>query len=230
MKQLGLFAKYWEPGQVKTRLAASIGDLAASHLHRVFLASSLATFQSFPAKRILSYWPPDKQSEFAKLAGPNWTLWPQQAGDLGLRMAAYFTAAANQGQKRTVLIGSDSPTLPEATVQEAFDQLKQHDVVIGPARDGGYYLIGCRGTHPNIFKEIEWGSGQVFDQTIQRLESTSLSYALLTPWYDIDHLEDLRTLHQELTDRAFPQDSNSDLVAVVNQVISNLTIDDHSNP
>lgn len=230
MKQLGLFAKYWEPGQVKTRLAASIGDLAASHLHRAFLASSLATFQSFPAERILSYWPPERQSEFAELAGPSWTLWPQQSGNLGARMAAYFAAAANHGQERTVLIGSDSPTLPTATVQEAFDQLKQHDVVIGPARDGGYYLIGCRGANPDIFKEIEWGSGQVFDQTIQRLESSRLSYAVLTPWYDIDRLEDLRTLHQELTDRASPQSPNSDLAAAVNQVICNLTIDDHSNP
>ena len=68
MKQLGLFAKYWEPGRVKTRLAESIGEQAASRLHREFLASSLATFQSFPAERVLAYWPPDKQPEFAKLA------------------------------------------------------------------------------------------------------------------------------------------------------------------
>ena len=230
MKQLGLFAKYWEPGQVKTRLAASIGDTAASHLHRAFLASSLATFESFPAKRVLAYWPVGRQSEFAQLAGPNWNLWPQQAGDLGARMAAYFAAAVKDGQERTVLIGSDSPTLPIAMVQDAFDRLKQHDVVIGPARDGGYYLLGCRAIVPDIFQEVAWGSGQVFAQTIQQLDSMSLSYSVLAPWYDIDHLEDLHTLHQELADRPSPQSPNSNLAAAVDQVISKLTNDDHANP
>ena len=228
MKRLGLFAKYWEPGRVKTRLAESIGEQAASHLHREFLASSLATFQSFPAERILAYWPPDRRPEFAQLAGPTWDLLPQRAGHLGSRIQAYFAAAAESGQERTILIGADSPTLSTTMVQDAFDQLKQHEVVIGPARDGGYYLIGCRGIVPDIFEEIEWGSGRVFEQTIRQLKSTGLSYAVLAPWYDVDRLDDLLALHQELTNPAPGQSPNQDLVAAVGQIVAELTIEDRS--
>jgi len=228
VKQLGLFAKYWEPGRVKTRLAESIGEQAASRLHREFLASSLATFQSFPTERILAYWPPDRRPEFAQLAGPAWNLLPQTAGHLGTRIQAYFAAAAESGQERTVLIGADSPTLSTTMVQDAFDQLKQHEVVIGPARDGGYYLVGCRGIVPDIFEEIEWGSGRVFEQTVRQLKSTGLSYAVLAPWYDVDRLDDLLALHQELTNPTPGQSPHEDLVTAVGQIVAELTIEDRS--
>lgn len=228
MKQLGIFAKYWEPGRVKTRLAESIGEQAASRLHREFLASSLATFQSFPAERVLAYWPPDKQPEFAELAGPSWNLLPQRAGDLGSRIQDYFAAAVENDQERTVLIGADSPTLSPTLVQDAFDQLKQHEVVVGPARDGGYYLIGCRGIVPGIFEGIDWGSGLVFEQTVQQLKSADLSYAVLAPWYDVDRLDDLLALHQELTNSAPGQSPDQGLVATVDQIVAKLTIEDRS--
>ena len=228
MRQLGLFAKYWEPGQVKTRLAESIGDQAASRLHREFLANLLATFQSFDARRILGYWPRDRRSEFAQLAGPSWNLMPQTAGHLGARIRAYFADAAEAGQQRTVLIGADSPTLSTTMVQDAFDQLNQHEVVIGPARDGGYYLIGCRGIVADIFEEIDWGSDRVFEQTMRQLKSSGLSYAVLTEWYDIDRLDDLLALYQELTHPLPGQACNPDLVKTVGQVVEELSVEDRS--
>ena len=230
MRQLGLFAKYWEPGQVKTRLAMSIGEQAASRLYREFLATTVQTFQSFPAERILAYWPLEKRLEFKQLTGSRWNLAPQTAGDLGARMQAFLAGGLTAGREQIVLIGADSPTLSPETVQLAFESLDQHDVVIGPARDGGYYLIGCRRKIPGIFEDIHWGSADVFQQTIRKLDSSPLSYTILPEWYDVDRLDDLVTLHHELTQPALKPSWPATLVETVCQVMDEFGITSRSEP
>lgn len=96
------------------------------------------------------------------------------------------------------MIGSDSPTIPSSLIQHAFDLLQEKDVVLGPAVDGGYYLVGQRVPVPEMFADIVWSEADVLQQTVQRLKASEHSLGLLTPWYDIDSLADLRFLHGHL--------------------------------
>jgi hypothetical protein len=196
--QLGIFAKYWEPGGVKTRLARDIGQEAAATLQREFFRTLVHRFGTIAATRVVRFAPPDRRAEFASLTGGNWQLEPQSAGDLGHRMADYFRAAFQRGCERVVLIGSDSPTLPPTVVTDAFERLATDSVVLGPSADGGYYLVGAAGSVPPIFGEVEWSTGSVWDQTRRQLAAARIPYAQLPLWYDVDNVDDLRRLAAEL--------------------------------
>ena len=208
MNQLGMFAKFWRPGKVKTRLAVDIGADAASRLYRNFLETLLCRLESAAARREVVYAPSDARSAFETLVQTTvssrreprlaWQLTPQCQGDLGERMRSYFDNAFDRGMRRVVLIGSDSPTLPLARIHEAFEQLSHHPVVLGPSEDGGYYLVGARQKAPPIFDSIDWSTPEVWPQTVARLRKHRLSYAELAPWYDVDGLDDLHRLRDEL--------------------------------
>ncbi len=189
--RLGIFAKYWQAGAVKTRLAQSIGEESAAALHLTFLRTLLHRFAALPVSRVLSFSPLDRRAEFAGLAGSVWEIEPQSAGDLGQRMAAFFQAAFEQGCERVVLIGSDSPTLPVAYITQAFEHLATHPVVLGPSADGGYYLVGASHRVPPIFSGVAWSTCEVWKQTLHLLEAAQIPVAELPPWYDVDDIEDL---------------------------------------
>lgn len=127
--------------------------------------------------------------------GPDLAYEPQRGRDLGERMYGAFQRAFLEC-RRAVLVGSDTPDLPPALVREAFHGLEGHDAVLGPAFDGGYYLIGLTraGLLPALFQGIAWGSALVFERTRQLLEEKGLSFHLLPPWGDIDEYEDLASL------------------------------------
>ena len=194
MNVLGLFAKEPLPGQVKTRLAAATSPAFAARFSDACLRDLIERLENVGAGRALAYTPATAQAYFAALAAEHWELVPQADGDLGQRMARFFTDHARQA---TVLIGADSPTLPVSTIERAFILLRNHDLVLGPATDGGYYLIGVAGRLPPIFDGIDWGSDRVLAQTVARLDA-SWKLALLQPWYDIDTLADWRMLQGHL--------------------------------
>jgi len=198
MDQLGMFAKYWEPGRVKTRLAASIGDQAASRLYHRFVLTLLRRFAHVGQRRVLAYAPAERGAEFAAWAPAGWQLAPQAGGDLGQRIQAYFAGALRDGATRVVLVGSDTPNLPVEYVDEAFQRLSQVPVVLGPADDGGYYLVGAAGCVPPIFAGIPWSSPQVWPQTVARLRDAGCPYGVLPPWYDVDDLASLRRMDRDL--------------------------------
>ena len=198
MRQLAIFAKYWEPGQVKTRLAPAIGARAASRLYRACLTALLRRFAASAEQLRLIYAPADRHVEFANLAGAAWQLRAQGEGDLGQRMARHLAAALQAGAKRVVLIGSDSPDLPSEYIAQAFDALKRSPVVLGPTADGGYYLVGVSGTVPPIFSGIAWSSPAVWSQTLRGLEQAGCPYTVLPEWYDVDEAADLVRLRDEL--------------------------------
>jgi rSAM/selenodomain-associated transferase 1 len=198
MNVLAMFARYWQPGAVKTRLAAVWGDDRASQIYLAFVRTLLARCAAIGDERWLVFTPADARTAFEELAARDWRLKEQSAGDLGQRMASLFSEAFKCGTRRCVLIGSDSPTLPEDYLTKAFELLERVPLVLGPARDGGYYLIGARGSVPPVFEGIEWGTDRVLQQTIRRLQSAGVSFALLPEWYDIDTAEDLERLRQEL--------------------------------
>ncbi len=194
MRVLALFAKQPQLGTVKTRLAAqSSGDWAA-RVAAAFLADTLDRLASIDAHRLLVFTPPDAESFFEEVAKGRFTLAAQGEGDLGERMAALLTHQLAAGAKTVVIVGTDSPTLPLAFIEQAFRELERVDVVLGPATDGGYYLIGCAGAVPPLFEGIAWGSSHVLQQTMNRLDDRSWRLTLLPPWYDVDTLDDWRML------------------------------------
>jgi hypothetical protein len=105
-------------------------------------------------------------------------------------MAAFLDEQLRAGAETVVLLGSDSPTLPLELVRQAFKELDRADVVLGPATDGGYYLLGCARRLPPIFNGIPWGSCRVLAETVARLSDPTWRLAVLPPWYDVDTLED----------------------------------------
>lgn len=136
MTTLGMFVKAPEPGRVKTRLAAVIGDANAAELYRAFLTDLIERFRQTGDRRVLAYSPADDMTRefFRQLAGGDYDLWPQPDADLGTRMQTFFETF---GPEPVVLIGSDSPTLPDESPAAAFELLERTDVVLGPATDGG---------------------------------------------------------------------------------------------
>lgn len=197
--QLGIFAKHWQPGAVKTRLAASIGPEAAASLQFHFVQTLLSRCQNIADRYVLCFTPANSVDKFRQLNLGCWTLEPQASGDLGSRMQYYFSAAlATHDTPRIVLIGSDSPDLPLEYLAEAFDALRDFPVVLGPTVDGGYYLIGLSQAVPPIFDNIAWSTPEVWPQTIARLTAAGIPYHVLPQWYDVDDLAGLRRLHDSL--------------------------------
>lgn len=198
-EQLGMFAKYWQPGVVKTRLAAAIGDETAATLQLAFIRTLLTRMQSIPQSKVLAFTPAERRGEFAKIADGSWEIEPQSEGDLGQRIACFFQSAFEQGFRRVVLIGSDSPTVPVQYVAEAFKRLATEPLVIGSSADGGFYLVGAAGSWPaTIFDRVEWSTGRVWEQVLGNLRAAHVPVAQLPPWYDVDEAKDLRRLAAEL--------------------------------
>lgn len=191
---LGLFAKRPDPGRVKTRLAAESSPEFALRVAAAFLLDTVERLASIDAVRVLAVDPPDACDSFAEIAAGRFLLEPQGAGDLGARMAAFFTRHLRRGAPAVVLLATDSPTVPTAFVEQASAELRHADVVLGPATDGGYYLIGCSRIVPGLFDGIAWGGSQVLEQTVARLSDPTWRLALLPPWYDVDTLDDWQVL------------------------------------
>ena len=200
-EHLLIFARAPVVGRVKTRLFPVLSPTAAAHLYGAFVIDVVDRHRA-----------PDRQvTLFQAEPGPSW-LWQffaqavpelgfavQRGADLGARMAAALRAAlAADPEGRVVLIGADSPTLPPAVVDAAFEALEDHTLVLGPALDGGYYLVGVRGAVPPIFEGPQWGSAAVLAQTLDLAAAAGLRPALTEFWYDVDRPEDLAWLARHL--------------------------------
>ena len=193
---LGIFAKAPVPGQVKTRLATTIGPDAAAQwytqsLHVVFQRTAAAWPK---VERVLFYDPPGAESAFDVFAAVPVHQTPQQGQNLGVRMAAALQYCFNYGMERVVLIGTDAPTVPMERLGEAWDALQDADVVVGPATDGGYYLIATRAPQPQLFEGIAWSTDAVLSATLARAADRDLRVQLLPEWFDVDTAEDLAAL------------------------------------
>ncbi len=193
MTELLLFAKFWEPGRVKTRLAQVIGEAAAAATYRLFVDACLKRLAATGESRTVVFWPPEEREVFERVAiHQGWQCQPQAPGDLGDRMHAAAEAV--------VLLGSDSPNLPVEYVRRAIELLQQADIVLGPAADGGYYLFATRLNRRELFEGVEWSSSRVLEQTLERIHHLQPrpQWALLPAWYDVDEDADLRRLWADL--------------------------------
>lgn len=188
---LGVFAKRPQPGIVKTRLAQETSPAWAARVYEAFLLDLLDRLRCEDGfKRVLAFAPAEAIDYFQETAGSGFELIAQAAGDLGQRMTTFFQQQFHGGAEAVVLIGADSPTLSFSLIEDAFAALSDADLVLGPATDGGYYLIGCARQAPAVFDEIDWGSHRVLEQTIAHVTRQRLRLALLPPWYDVDTLAD----------------------------------------
>jgi len=183
---LGLFAKWPEPGRVKTRLAAGTSLNHAAAVARAFLMDLIERLSAVEARRILAFAPPETAPLFADLVGDRFALVPQADGDLGCRLSLFFDVQLSAGAESVVVLGTDSPTLPLTLIEQGFAALQRADVVLGPATDGGYYLVGCGRRVPPIFEGIAWGGPTVLAETIARLADPAWRLVVLPPWYDVD--------------------------------------------
>ncbi len=193
---LVVVAKQPERGTVKTRIAATIGDDRAAELYRCALHDTLALATSIAdVAHAVSYNPPtDAGRRYFERAAPTFVLLPQQGAALGERLSGTF-ARLTQRYSPVVSIGSDSPDLPATFIQRAFDLLQaQADVVLGPADDGGYYLLGMCSMQPTLFERIDWSTRVVAQQTRARAAAAHLHLADLPTWHDLDTVDDLRAL------------------------------------
>lgn len=187
MKTVIVFVKAPAPGRVKTRLCPPFTPEIAASLYRAFAADSLAAAEAaVGVKAVVAYeahedWP---DPSWLKTPAPEW--FPQEGADLGRRLAAATGKAFVDGADRVVVIGSDSPHLPPNRIEEAFARLTAAPLVLGPAKDGGYYLIGLREPAPSLFDDIPWSGPEVLKATLARAAELHWSPHLLDELEDVD--------------------------------------------
>lgn len=189
-----IFTRYPEPGKSKTRLIPALGSQGAADLHQRMVEYTL-----FWAKRLMTSSGVCLETRFAgsdedcirNWLGPDIRCRPQGSGDIGQRMERAFDEAFQSGMERVIIVGTDIPRMTEDLVRKALAALTHSDVALGPARDGGYYLIGLRRPIGQLFEAIPWGTDQVLEKTLNVARDLQLRVFLLDPLEDVDRPEDL---------------------------------------
>ena len=199
-RRLAIFTRYPEPGTTKTRLVPALGPDGAADLQRRMTERTLDRMRDLsrpgePRVDLEIRTSGGTPSSFARWLGPGRSFVDQGAGDLGARMLRTFEDATREGFHATVIIGVDAPELSSTHVREAFDRLARGDLALGPAEDGGYYLIGATRPMPALFADMPWGTGSVLATTLDRARGLGLEAHLLETLRDVDRPEDLRTWH-----------------------------------
>jgi rSAM/selenodomain-associated transferase 1 len=193
--RLVIFAKRPIPGRVKTRLVPPLAAEQAAQLYLACLRDVVIRAACGPAPLALWYEQATGAREFFEREFTHVERERQHGRNLGEKMSDAFARSFAGGAERVVIIGSDSPTMPPDFIRSAFDDLREIDAVIGPAHDGGYYLVGLRsGAWPaaaHLFREVRWSADNVFITTMARAAEAGLELRVLPGWYDVDRIEDL---------------------------------------
>lgn len=193
-----IFAKAPIPGQVKTRLQAHLSPEECRDLYASFIIETVKQAKKIIKADIFLFCHPDIEDLFFQKvsAGFGIRLIAQNGNDLGERMDNAIKDGLKMGYNKVVVIGSDSPDLPYEYVEDGFERLGSFDMVVGPCRDGGYYLIGGRRELP-VFNSIPWSSDKVFEMTLEKARKHGITFSVLKEWYDIDSWEDLQQLRHK---------------------------------
>jgi uncharacterized protein len=192
-----VFIKAPSPGQVKTRLGKFIGNTEVVQLYRYFVEDILTTIDALSVDSLIFFTPSNCLSMLQSWLGFHRTHIPQQGDSLGDRMAHAFRTSFDLGYQQVLIVGSDSPDLPNNYLLEALEALQQDRVVIGPSEDGGYYTLGFtpKTFCPEVFQDMPWSTSQVYPLTLETLKQNTRTVQILPTWSDIDTLEDLWTFH-----------------------------------
>ena len=188
-RQLTVFVRAPQIGQVKTRLAKALGAAAALYAYKILVAELLNKLKSLPNVE-LRFTPDKARAQVRQWLQPTWRLAPQGEGELGKRLARAFEEAFRAGIQRVLIIGSDCPGVAAQDVEAAWGSLITHDVVLGPAKDGGYWLIGLRRPRPGLFENVPWSTSAVLETTLSRVRAARLKVKCLRTLADVDTAED----------------------------------------
>jgi hypothetical protein len=205
---VGIICKAPRPGAAKTRLAAVIGSEAAAAASACFLRDVAACVEQIPPhvgkKGYGVYAPLGAEAELSQLLPPSFDLLLQADADFGRVLHGAARELLARGHDCVLLVNGDSPTLPPRFLGDAIDRLRRPGdrVVLGPASDGGYYLIGLKRAHQALFTDMPWGTAAVARLTVERANGIDLECELLPEWYDVDDAETLEWLHHELAGRS----------------------------
>jgi len=209
---LVIMAKAPRPGVVKTRLASSLSPGAVTAFYCCLLNDTLALARSLTDVEVAIMCPDTDVSELSQIAGSDVRVVAQEGGGLAAGLISVFAHFApdhqREGhrsaahQRRTIAFNSDSPHLPRSVLEDAFETLRAHDLVVGPTHDGGYYLVGANASHPTLFASDGMGTTDALENLLSRARTLDLSVGFVDSFYDIDVAEDLTRLAAEL--RAAP--------------------------
>jgi len=195
---LVIMAKAPRPGTVKTRLAASLSPEAVTDFYCCLLDDTLALARSLSDVEVAIMCPDSDVNELVQLAGDGTTVVGQKGEGLAAGLTSVFEHFADSHQRRVIAFNSDSPHLPCSVLEDAFETLAAHDVVVGPTHDGGYYLVGAKGSHPTLFANDGMGTTSALDRLLSRARTFDLSVGFADPFYDVDIADDLNRLAEEL--------------------------------
>ena len=195
---LVIMAKAPKPGAVKTRLTPRLSLQAVTAFYRCLLDDTLALARSLVGVEIAIMCPDSDVNELASLTGQGVRVVAQKGEGLAAGLTSVFAHFVEGPQRRIIAFNSDSPHLPRSVIEEAFETLRAHDLVVGPTDDGGYYLVGAKASHPTLFSGGGMGTSSALERLLSRARVLELSVGFEDPFYDIDVADDLIRLAAEL--------------------------------
>ena len=195
---LVIMAKAPRPGAVKTRLAPSLSPAAVINFYCCLLDDTLSLARSLSDVEVAIMCPQSDANELAQLAGDKARVVAQKGEGLAAGLTSVFALLTEGHQRRVIAFNSDSPHLPRSVLENAFESLAKHDVVVGPTHDGGYYLVGAKNSYPALFAHDGMGTSCALERLLSHARTLELSVALVAPFYDIDVADDLTRLAEEL--------------------------------
>src|SRR6201982_1761815 len=195
---LVIMAKAPRLGEVKNRPGFSLSPEAVTTFYCCLLEDTLALARSLGDVEVAIMCPDSDVNELAQLAGDGVSVIAQKGEGLAAGLTSVFGHFAADHQRRTIAFNSDSPHLPRSVLEDAFETLTAHDLVVGPTYDGGYYLVGAKALHPALFARDGMGTSTALERLLSRAQALELSVGASDPFYDIDIAEDLTRLAAEL--------------------------------
>ena len=190
-ERLLIFTRYPEPGKTKTRMIPALGATGAAQLQQQMTEHTLRQVKQLKNISVAVYFAGGSKQLMSDWLGDNFIFCEQAQGDLGTKMSAAFVAAFADDMERVIIIGIDCPDIKSNLLTKAFNKLKNFDLVLGPADDGGYYLIGLSSGKYELFIGINWGTATVLQETLEIAQRLDISYACLPVLSDVDRPEDL---------------------------------------
>ena len=195
---LVIMAKAPRPGAVKTRLAPSLSPALVTDFYCCLLDDTLALARSLSDVAVAIMCPDTDINELGQLAGSGVSVIAQNGEGLAAGLTSVFAHFADAHNRRVIAFNSDSPHLPRSVLEEAFETLAAHDVVVGPTHDGGYYLVGAKSSHPTLFAGDGMGTSSALERLLARARDLELCISFAPPFYDIDVADDFTRLAEEL--------------------------------
>ncbi len=187
---LMVFVRNAELGKVKTRIAKTIGDRKALKIYKELLRHTFETIEPLTCTKAVFF--SNNTPDYINDLNCSHLKFLQNGDDLGEKMKNAFQQGFGNNFQSIIIIGSDNYELTPQIIQKAFDSLKDSDIVIGPAFDGGYYLLGMNKLTSELFENINWSTDSVFNKTIRVIESLGFNYKVLEPLNDVDNIEDVK--------------------------------------